>query len=507
MRATTTIVSALVLAALLPAALQAPAAAQGAAASPAIPDTAAGRQLKGWLEAFNSDDPSRIGAFLTQESPGRPVPPGNANLRRMTGGFELARVESSSDGQIVVLLRERDWEGSFARLTMDVGADGKITGTRLQQAPPPPGFPPIARMSEAAALAALKAKLDAASAAGQFSGAVRVARNGSTVFDYVSGQADRANGVANTLDTRFRIGSMNKMFTAVATLQLAEAGKIDLDAPIGTYLKGYPNKDLASRTTVRHLLTHTGGTGDIFTPEFMAKRLELCEPGDYVGLYGTRDVAFAPGDHFAYSNYGYVLLGAIVEAVSGESYYDYVREHIYRPAGMAASDSLAETAEVSGRAVGYTLQGPQGPYPEPRSNSETLPCRGSPAGGGYSTVGDLIRFAEALRTGKLLGPELLQAATTRQVAMGPGVGGYGFGFGATEVNGAREFGHNGGAPGMAAELMIFPELGYEVAIAANMDTQLVSRLALYLGARLPAGSEPPLAAHDDGPRLANGARR
>jgi CubicO group peptidase (beta-lactamase class C family) len=489
MRIKSMLVSALLASAIGASAFHAPVVAQASVSAVTIPDTPAGRQFKGWLEAFNSDDPSRILAFLAQESPGRPAPPGNASLRQMTGGFEVARVEASGDSQIVVLLRERDWEGSFARLTLDVGADGKIAGTRLQQAGPPPGWPPIARMSEAAALAALKDKLDAASAAGQFSGAVRVARNGTTVFDYVGGQAHRANGIANTLDTRFRIGSMNKMFTAVSVLQLVETGKIDLDAPIGTYLVDYPNKDLAARVTVRHLLTHTGGTGDIFTPEFMQKRLELCEPRDYIGLYGTRDVAFAPGDRFAYSNYGYVLLGAIVEAVSGESYYDYVREHLYRPAAMTASDSLAETAEVSGLAVGYTLQGPQGPYPEARPNSETLPCRGSPAGGGYSTVGDLIRFAEGLRTGKLLGPELLQAATTRQVAMGPGVAGYGFGFASTEVNGAREFGHNGGAPGMAAELMIFPELGYEVAIAANMDTQLVSRLALYLGARLPEPGE------------------
>lgn len=477
----------ILLAALVPMGPGALVSAQTSAALAAVPDTTAGRQFTGWLEAFNGDDPDAFEAHMRREYPAWSAPPGSSrNLRALTGGFEPVRVESANESQIVVLLRERNWEDSYARVTIDVEPQpgGKITGARVQGAPPPPDIGPIVRMDESQALAALRAKLDAASAAGQFSGAVRVARGGETVFDYVSGQADRAKGVPNTLDTVFRIGSMNKMFTAVSVLQLAETGKIDLDAPIGTYLEDYPNKDLASRVTVKHLLTHTGGTGDIFGPQFMQHRTELCETGDYVALYGTREIAFAPGERFAYSNYGYILLGAIVEAVSGQDYFAYVREHIYQPAGMTASDSLPESADVPGRSIGYTLAGPTGPLPEPEPNTETLPCRGSPAGGGYSTVGDLIRFAEALREDKLLKPETVQAATTTQVAMGPAAG-YGYGFGESVVNGARAFGHNGGAPGMSAELMIFPDLGYEVAVAANMDTQLVTRFAQFVGARLP----------------------
>ena len=117
---------------------------------------------------------------------------------------------------------------------------------------------------------------------------------------------------------------MNKMFTAVATLQLVEAGKLALDDPIGKYLPDYPNKEVASKVTVRHLLTHTGGTGDIFGPEFEQHRLKLREHRDYVKLYGARGLTHEPGARFEYSNYGFVLLGALIEKVSGESYYDYV---------------------------------------------------------------------------------------------------------------------------------------------------------------------------------------
>ncbi|KRA83769.1 hypothetical protein ASD76_07055 [Altererythrobacter sp. Root672] len=451
-----------------------------------VPDTQAGRQLTGWLQAFNSDNPDAFDAYMRQEYPGWSAPPGsNRNFRNLVGGFESVGVESASESQIVVLLRERNWEDSYARLALDVDPQpgGKIIAVRVQGVPPPPDIAPTQRMSETQALAAIKAKLDAASAAGQFSGAVRVAHNGDTVFDYVSGQADREHGVANTLDTLFRIGSMNKMFTAVSILQLVEAGKIDLNAPIATYLPDYPNKDLASRVTVKHLLTHTGGTGDFFGPEFNQHRLELCEHSDYLKLFGKRDVAFTPGERFAYSNYGFLLLGGIIEAVTGQSYYDYVQEHIYAPAGMRSTASLPESVAVPGRSIGYTAQVP-GSNGQLQPNTDTLPCRGASAGGGYSTVGDLIRFSEALRAGKLVSPQLLAEATKSQVAMGPGAG-YGYGFGANHVNGTRAFGHSGGAPGMSADLTVFPDLGYEVAVAANMDSQLVSRLAAYLGARLP----------------------
>jgi len=463
-----------------------PASVTFAPRSTTIPHTPAGRQFAGWLQAFNSDNPDAFEAYMRQEYPAWSAPPGaNRNFRNLTGGFESLGVESMSDSQIVVLLRERNWEDSYARLTIDVEPQpgGKIIGARIQGVAPPPDIGPAQRMSETQALAAIKHKLDAASAAGQFAGAVRVAHKGDTVFDYVSGQADRERSVANTSDTLFRIGSMNKMFTAISILQLVEDGKIDLDVPIATYLPDYLNKDLASRVTVKHLLTHTGGTGDFFGPEFNHHRLELCEHSDYVALFGTRDVAFTPGERFAYSNYGYLLLGAIIEAVTGQSYYDYVQEHIYAPAGMRASGSLPEAVEVPGRSIGYTAQIP-GSDDVLQPNTETLPCRGTSAGGGYSTVGDLIRFSEALRTGKLVSPQLLEEATKSQVEVGPGAG-YGYGFGSTQVNGTRAFGHNGGAPGMSADLMVFPELGYEVAVAANMDSQLVTRLTAYLGARLP----------------------
>src|SRR5262249_17725764 len=158
------------------------------------------------------------------------------------------------------------------------------------------------------------------------------------------------------------------------------------DDVIAKHIPDYPNKDLASKVTIRHLLTHTGGTGDIFSPEFTKNRLNLREHSDYINLFGSRALLFPPGSRYQYSNYGFVLLGRIMEIVSGMSYYDYVRSHVYEPAGMKSTDSLPETVDIPNRSTGYLRS--NGMWV---SNADTLPWRGMAAGGGYSTVGDLLR--------------------------------------------------------------------------------------------------------------------
>jgi hypothetical protein len=196
------------------------------------------------------------------------------------------------------------------------GADGRV---ELLATPRPSRALNLVlrRMSQAQAVAALAAHAAERAGADEFAGAVLVARHGKVLLNDAWGQADRQAGTANTPATRFRIGSMNKMFTAVATLQLVEAHKLALDDPIGRHLPGYPNREVAAKVTVRHLLTHTGGTGDIFGPEFDRNRLKLREHRDYLKLYGSRGLTQEPGTRFEYSNYGFVLLGALIERVSG----------------------------------------------------------------------------------------------------------------------------------------------------------------------------------------------
>jgi CubicO group peptidase (beta-lactamase class C family) len=285
------------------------------------------------------------------------------------------------------------------------------------------------------------------------------------------------------LQTRFRIGSMNKMFTAVAVLQLAQAGKIDLDDSLRKYVPDYPNRKLASEVTISDLLTHTGGTGDIFEPAYFARRLQTRTLDDYVTLFGKRGLLFKPGSRFEYSNYGFILLGVVIEKVSGQSYYSYVREHIYDPAGMTSTGSEPEDRVVPDRSIGYTVEKGQ-----LRPNTDTLPYRGTSAGGGYSTVEDLARFANALQDGKLLDASHVQLLTTGKIDM-PGVPDnprrYAYGFVDEKIGGTRCFGHDGGAPGMNGALEICPGPAYIIAVLANMDPPAADQITDFITHRLP----------------------
>jgi len=304
-----------------------------AAAPPEIPSTSAGKVLAGYLDAVNSGNKGKLEAFIKAHRPDRPDALDRMlDLRWNTGGFDVYSIESSQALDIQAVLREREDNGRYDRMSVTVsdGDPAVITKITLSLIPPPAGAPAPERLTQQAAVAAWKAQIDKAASHGTFSGAWLWAKNGQAITSGAKGKADREKGIDNTLDTRFRIGSMNKMFTAVATLQLVERGKLSLDDTIGKILPDYPNAGVASTVKVRHLLSHTGGTGDIFGPEFAAHRLELKTLQDYVKLYGKRDLQFEPGTKWEYSNYGFLLLGVLIEKVSGKSYYDYVAENIYK---------------------------------------------------------------------------------------------------------------------------------------------------------------------------------
>jgi CubicO group peptidase (beta-lactamase class C family) len=387
----------------------------------------------------------------------------------------------STPTHFVAYVQERGSD-QFAQASVDVDSTPahNITRLALQAIERPAAFA-IKRLDERSLIDSVRARVARDAAADRFSGAVLIGHDGKAVFAQAYGLADREHQIPNTLDTRFRIGSMNKMFTATAVMQLVQAGKVKLDVPLATYLPDYPNKELASKVTIHYLLTHTGGTGDIFGPDYNAHRLELRTLADYVSLYGNRPLAFEPGSKWEYSNYGFILLGRVVERVSGLSYYDYVARYIYAPAGMSSTGSEPEDSVVKNRSVGYTRMGGTGWQP----NATTLPWRGTSAGGGYSTVGDLLRFAEALRQHKLLDARHTEMLTTGKVET-PGGGKYAYGFGDNTSNGLRCVGHNGGAPGMNGDLEICDD-GYVVAVLANLDPPAAGRISDFIRNRLPAG--------------------
>jgi CubicO group peptidase (beta-lactamase class C family) len=448
-----------------------------------IPKTPPGEQFAAWYAAFNSGDKAELEKFRSHfDKPEEHKVEGVFAFRQQTGGFDLRKIEESSATKLTGLVQERDSD-QFARFSLEVepAAPYHVTHIDLRAVERPAEFP-IPRLSQSDLLDALRGKLQKDVAADKFAGAALLAKDGKPIFTGAYGMADREKKTPNTLTTKFRIGSMNKMFTAVSILQLVQAGKISLDAPVGKYLTDYPNKDVATKVTIQQLLTHTGGTGDFFGPQFDAHRLELKTLQDYLKLYGERAPEFEPGSRWEYSNYGFLMLGVVVERVSGKSYYDYVSENIYTPAGMTSTGSLPEDQNIPDLSVGYTQFMGNGV----QRNTDTLPYRGTSAGGGYCTVEDFLRFANALTNHKLLNAQNTELLTSGKVAT-PGGEKYAFGFmDAKPGTPEHHFGHGGGAPGMNGDLEIFPQSGYVIVVLSNLDPPAASRISDFIANRLPA---------------------
>jgi CubicO group peptidase (beta-lactamase class C family) len=396
-------------------------------------------------------------------------------FRELTGGFSLRKIEAETPTQATVIVEERNTD-QMARVVVEVEASELHRIIKLHSEPIPP-----THLNEQQLLDHTRQLLKRMTLADKFAGDVLIAKSGRAALAQAYGFADREHQIPNSLHTRFGMASVAKMFTSVAMLQLVEARRIKLDDPIGTYLANYPNREIASKVTIRELLNHTGGTGDIFGPEFDTHASELRSHEDYIKLFGNRPPRFEAGSRFEYSNYGYVILGAVIDRVSGESYYEYVRSHIYRPAGMT-STAMPEPGEkpVADMSLGYTKRGGTNWH----TDRAAVQVRGTAAGGGYTTVEDLLRFANALEGNKLLSAHDTELLNADDIATPKGIH-YSYGFEVTTWNGLRCFGKGGLAPGLDDDFNICPSVGYVVAVLANMDPPAGQRISGFILNRLP----------------------
>ncbi|WP_394221381.1 serine hydrolase domain-containing protein [Alteromonas gracilis] len=303
----------------------------------------------------------------------------------------------------------------------------------------------------------------------KFSGSILIAKNEEVLLHEAIGYFNRAEKKTLDTDAQFRLGSLNKMFTSIGILMLVEEGSVDLDETIGTYLPNFKNKSLSESVTVHHLLTHTGGTGDIFGPMFDKNKLSLKSHDDYVRLFEGREATMPPGNTFQYSNFGFILLGKIIENVSGQDYYAFLKENLFKKLGMNATGFEPEVRVSKNLTKGYMRL--ENKWVD---NKDTLPWRGTAAGGAYSTTADLFKFAVALQNEKIISRETLDLATTKHIAMGDA--GYGYGFGIFRQGDAFFYGHNGGAPGMSSWLSTYPNSGYIVIVLSNYDPPIADEI-------------------------------
>jgi len=288
----------------------------------------------------------------------------------------------------------------------------------------------------------------------QLSGTVLIAKNGKPILTRAYGAAHLRPRVPNRVDTRFNLASLGKTFTGVAIAQLVQQAKLRFTDKVGLYLHGFP-RDIGDSVTIAQLLDHSSGLGDFFQHAgYLHLQPRLTTLAAYLPLIVDEPPVFEPGTRFRYSNSGYILLGLVVESVSGKSYYDYLTSHVFGPAGMTRSGCFWKRSLPPGTATGYTGT-------RLAANTATLPPRGTSAGGCYSTAGDLLRFANALFAHRLLSAALTRTITTPKIAS------YGYGFG---VRGRPPtVWHNGGSPGVGTELDVNRRLGYTVVLLTNRD--------------------------------------
>ena len=337
-----------------------------------------------------------------------------------------------------------------------------LSGSRYALAQPSPDN---ALAAKAEALIQPMVKAD------QFSGAVLVARNGVTVFEKAYGLADREWGIPNDPETKFRVGSITKEFTATAILQLAESGKLSIDDPVSKYYSAAP--PAWSAITIRNLLTHTSGIPtytDI--PHFFDNEARLDRtPEEIIKLTQDKPLEFEPGTKFLYDNTGYILLGYIIEKVSGESYAQYVQHHIFDPLGMTSSGYDVSKTIIAKRAAGYSRD--HGEYINTPYLSMTEPFA---AGSLYSTLGDMLIWDQALYAAKPLRPSSLQAMFTDYGH------GYGFGWFIDNQFGHQHISHGGGINGFVSRFDRYANDKLTIIVFANEDSAPVGTIADHLAA-------------------------
>jgi len=330
--------------------------------------------------------------------------------------------------------------------------------------------------------------------AGKFSGAVLVGRGETIVYQRALGVADEAWNVPAALDTRFQIGSLTKQFTGALLYELAEQKRIDLDKPLSAYLPEY-RADVGQAVTIRQLLGHSAGVPDfVRRPDIMQLLKQPATPAEVVSNYCSGALEFTPGTRFKYSNCGYLILGAVIERISGESYAENLRRLLSR-AGLEDTGIDGPRAIVPRLATAYVVEGKErlkAPYIEWSVAFSS--------GAVYSTVLDLWRWRNTLLSGRVLGPR----APAELFALRPFGYSYGWHVGATDEAHLRKFlasdynvepappgasmrlaSHSGDLPGFHSSMTVFLDGSWTVILLDNHDSKWLPALAaeLILAAR------------------------
>jgi D-alanyl-D-alanine carboxypeptidase len=324
----------------------------------------------------------------------------------------------------------------------------------------------LAASAEDEIAAHLKAHMMGVAQNGSFSGAVLIAKDGRPLLREAYGKANYELDVPNTVDTKFRLGSITKQFTAMAIMILAEQGKLAVEDRIGKHLEQSPST--WDKVTIRHLLTHTSGVHSYTSiPQMMTRTVRLPATLDEViATFKDKELDFQPGEKFTYSNSGYILLGKIIERVSRSDYESFLKQNIFQPLEMNDTGYDRNGAILPKRAAGYSrtlILLSNAPYID-----MSWPHA---AGSLYSTIDDLAKWDQALNAGKLISPDSYRAMFT------PDKENYAYGWMVRELDSHKEISHGGGIHGFMTSIGRYPDDKILVVVLSNVVPAPVEKIS------------------------------
>ena len=392
------------------------------------------------------------------------------DLRRDSGGLDLVNIAIGGRGRSITVKPRQYPRLALLHISPSRTQPDKLGVIELLKSWNPKSddvrWPDKPLPNDRAIVRTIEQNLETLADAGAFSGVVLIGKRDSVLFERGYGWANLEDSIPNSPASRITIASIGKMFTATAIGQLIAAGKLRFDDTLGKVLPEYPNADRARSITVRQLLGHTAGLGEQFSAMSPA--------------VANRPLLFPPGTGWSYSNEGYVVLGAIISKVSGQSYDDYLREHIFGPAGMTHTGNFSADDIVPHRAVGYRHRADDPLGVRPPYGNRTFTGKGGAAGGAYTTARDLWLFSRALIAGRLVPPAIRDTLWTgRSPLPWDQNQKYGYGVIAQSYGDRTVVGHGGGGSGTGIdnEIRFFSDGSYTVIVLANIDPPAASDLA------------------------------
>lgn len=446
-------------------------------ATPAMTEVqAAGvKRVKEMIEALNSGDYATMRTYFEAQAD----PNGFVNALgqyRLSRGFDLLRIELVPNrGDLVAGIVRNRITGDEAYLAVRIEPQAPHRILLFQARVPDEAaaswkLKPATSgaVTERGRLDEIGAYLKRLSDADLFWGTVVIARDGKPVFAQAYGYANREKKIPNTPDTPFMLASTNKMFTGLAIGQLVEQGKLTYDDPLSKFLPDFPDPESAKKIRIKHLLSHTSGLAREGSPIASASDRPITVKA-MIEAFERQPLAFEPGTKHVYSNMGFVLLGRVIEVVTGQDYYDYIQKHVFAPAGATtASFPLFPKDGVAAVPMAY-------PYESALDSENRMSFesqlgkygrRGSPAGDSVASALDILRLSTAMRTGRIVKPETFRLHSSGKPELNSPI--YGYGIIGGPYLGRPFVGHNGRSFGHCTEFGELRDTPYTVVVLSNL---------------------------------------